>query len=49
MKCIIYNNIIKRVSDMRAAEEVARGWKYCTKTEWREFTKKIREAKKSKR
>ena len=43
MKTIKKGKKIKRVSDKDAVEQVKLGWKYCSKSEWRE---KVRDAKK---
>jgi hypothetical protein len=35
MKCVKLNQIIKRLENTEADSLVLKGWKYCSKTEWR--------------
>ena len=39
MKCVKKNDVIQRVTDVRAKELVTQGWKLCSKQEWKDKNK----------
>ena len=49
MKTIKKGKSIKRVSDEDAKQQVQSGWKYCSKSEWREKVRDVETEKKLKK
>lgn len=48
MKTVKKENEIKRVTDSQAEQMVARGWEYCSKSEWKVIRDSKKKSKKKK-